>query len=539
MAKRAKRSSKEYRKEIVDGWVQYKRCNQQPTEEEYLALVAIVKDGPIIKPRTLRDWKVEFYGRTYNTKREKKRAKITEESHPPTRQFGEDNIDNTNKKTYANFDFVSKNLKHQCRVGSQDKVRKPDAQIFNLHQELVILETNGDLRNSITDLAGFNLPTSWRFSLDIIPSRFVDLRTQKTILGGKLPDYKFEEERCYKGRHDAAVVVAWPAIKIGSKGQCIWNFGCVHRLQHRNEDMAWLFKYESMLQKAVPTYVTQGMRVGPHQVLPKEYDQLLQSNWFKECTQQNRNYIHKQAVNPYMIYDSVVDGRTVKAKLPQRRCIGIRRSINEVERMLIDYPQYRRIRIAEQQSRLCFQIFVCRYILDENEMGVPHENLSSGETEGILQQVNEALDTFYSNKEGHLHFWREATGCHLTEMEVFHLEYICKTGTLLQHDQLACHCDVSEGHVIETSSMVAKVSPNDSTRTATEIVEATATTATGQTMMPLQDRAFSLQPGIDVAHFRLDGTPHIGDASRGVTNYHKGSHSRKDKNKRRNRAATN
>ncbi len=513
-----------HKKLYVDGWNATKRTMKL---RDYLELASTVFGPPVPAERTLRAWKDSV---------DKQSATTSSSSLKTMRRFGDENIDKTNETTYANFDFCCQNLKAQATVGSKSVASKPDSCLFNLQQELLTLESLGQMQYSLSTLAGFNLPETWRFSLDVIPSRFTDFATVKSIVSGKLPDYKMEETRCHTARKDgAAVVVAWPAQVHGHGKELLWNYGCIQQMTHTNEDMVWLAKHESILHQAVPTYSTHGPRVGAHQVSPKEHDNLLGGNWFKKCTQTNRQCMHKgKTINPHIVCNSVVTGETMRPRLPQRRCIGMRRDIKEVERMLCDYPEHRRIRLAEQKSRLCFQIFVCTYQIN-NEEGVNHCTLSNSNGKGILRQVNECLASFHSRKDEHMNFWQQNAEQQLTEMEVFLLECICKTGTVTQMDQLGCHCDKSEGHEIESCCLVQKADPDDN-RTATEIMDDAESNLGGQTMMPLQDRAFQYRPARDVAHFNLSGTPHIGDSSRGTTDMHSGSHSHKTR-KRANRAS--
>ena len=194
--------------------------------------------------------------------------------------------------------------------------------------------------------------------------------------------------------------------------------------------------------------------------------------------------------------------------------------------MLVDYPAYRRISLAEEHQRLCFQIFVCCYPLKPNDLGVEHDTLANGEPEVLLQQVNEVLDMFGLKGDQIVHSWRQqVTDSFLTEYEVFLLELKCMNGSLLQLDQLACHCDRSKGHTIESTKIIAKVSPDDN-RQPSRLVRETMESGQGQTMVPFIDRAFNFRPVRDRGNFRLDGSPHIGDDSRGVENAHEGSHSR-------------
>ncbi len=97
-----------------------------------------------------------------------------------------------------------------------------------------------------------------------------------------------------------------------------------------------------------------------------------------------------------------------------------------------------------------------------DELGVDHDKLANGKPNNILQQVNEVLDDWFQRKDAIMEFWRESIpDFGFSEFEVFLLEYKCTNGSLLQFDQLACHCDKSKNHIIESTKIIAKVNPDD------------------------------------------------------------------------------
>ncbi len=525
------KSSIEHRWRWAKGCQEAKKRNKTINQANHIRSAVSVFGTPVPPPRTLSHWMKQC--RNYSTIEEYLMSLAASANQPtdhfPVRVFDDQNVDDPNLATFCNFDVVSKNCLYHSKAGSKVVADLPRKDSFCMEHAVHYLETQGLLHHRIAGLEGYDLPSFYDFALDLIPARETSLDAQRSILGAKMINCKMEPQRCYEARLDGVnTIIAWPTVCFGSGGKHIWNYGSLQQLNHSDEDVDWYMRYESFGMKEVPRYITQGQRVGPQQVLPPEYDKLLNSRWFSDTTIVNRKYSHKGGVNPYLQYDSIKTGRPTKPRQPQRRVVGIKRTRGEVRRMLVDYPAYRRITLAEEHQRLCFQVFVCTFPLPRNrcdELGVDHDKLANGKPKDILLQVNAVLDDWSQRKDAIMEFWRDSIPdfC-LSEFEMFLLEYKCTNGSLLQFDQLACHCDKSENHIIESTKIVAKVNPDDA-RSPSRLVRDAIETGRGQTIVPFIDRAFSFRPVRDRGNFRLDGSPHLGDDSRGVDNCHEGSHS--------------
>jgi hypothetical protein len=149
-------------------------------------------------------------------------------------------------------------------------------------------------------------------------------------------------------------------------------------------------------------------------------------------------------------------------------------------------------RIIEMKSRMSFLL-----ILLENQLEHPH-NLFLTFAQAIVRvQNNNRLWPGRSNVERAL------------------LEYACGTGEMKNFQQLYCHKDGNESHLVETMTVFGRVPKNDHWDPATIVDD----TKPALLVLPYQKLVCNLQCGCDVLHCKFVNTYHVPDHSRNTSNY--------------------
>jgi len=288
------------------------------------------------------------------------------------------------------------------------------------------------------------------------------------------------------------------------------------------ESQVQVAKEEAEKHSLSPKYRRAGPAAGGIELHDGNNECLNPSN-IRVTTQRNRIFRHTAtSLHAITNYTGKKTGKKtstwLRGDLP-----GVPMSKEECRGRLETSKAYREQMLAIFQSRFkCLLIASCLEVHSLLPKGLKRkfpEKLDNGRTAELWKHFDDAYEGFkvYKNK------WK-GIDHGLTDFQVYLLEYSLQTGELVNHGDVACHVDKSEGHIVETMDLIGNMAPSD-TRDPSVIAEELQN-KTGQLITPLIDAGFELRPGRDVIHINATQTPHVPDDSRGSGNKSRVKHTR-------------
>jgi len=428
-----------------------------------------------------------------------------------------------NRRAKELFCKVTQNLYHQLFAGSKLKVPRPDPVKVNMVDAIATCKSHYWNPKThpgvdVTTLIGFESQfisqhRETQCSFARLQSRHTSKKMQQEVEYGKVTDdYRMEEGRCIMAHPLYARCGYWNT-------EHGWNYGITDKTHISDKGIVDYARYTSRRLLKNETYRRYGAAGGPIQYFDVANNNLNPSSLSNGTTDDREFKITSgPAINATTIYSSKADGHRVSVR-PRSDIKGYQLTDKQVRVLLKRSEAHREYAIKIQQSRFKCQLLVCCFQLPPEE-GMP-PTLANGKEDGIWEHFNTARMEF---KKSTIDTWQRIDN-KLTAWEIFLLEYWLMTGELVNDEPVAAHCDKSEGHVIETLFLTAKIDPDDRDCNANIARECAA--QTGQVMIPFQDSAFLLEPGPEVLHANFQETTHLAERSRGRTNSSTTKHSRR------------
>ncbi|CAB9499818.1 expressed unknown protein [Seminavis robusta] len=266
------------------------------------------------------------------------------------------------------------------------------------------------------------------------------------------------------------------------------------------------------------TYRRSGSAGGPVEVFETDQDHL-NPTMVSKGTKVNRTWGHAPtgtAINPTLRYESLGSKRAKKGKACSRDMsadIAGRKVTSAMKRKWMQTrPHYRNSMIAQYISRLKYQLVITSLQVDGVPDGFP-DSLDNGEKVKVWQHFNNAWPSYLQNKDK----WQQEIDHNLSDFQCLVIEYVLQIGQLVNFEPVAAHCDTSNGHVIETLGLVAKVHAHEQGNPV-DLGKELEERGKGQIMVPMQRHAWLIRAGRDTFHADFQNTVHLPDRQRGANN---------------------